>query len=175
LRRLTLRGMDEAAIKWGNAAEKSAPVAARSDGPESADRRRACDVRADAAVSQASLHAARIVRPLHCVNDRIETRSHQVAQMSSPAVFALHARSDSDSTLNQRSPANRGSWPYVCNIDSSLPPFSDGCRKPLVFAANCASGHNAVATAIDRGARHWFPALHSVLMLPTARAQGNWS
>src|SRR5262245_33692019 len=40
------------------------------------------------------LHAARIVRPLHCVHDRVETRSHQVAQMPSPTIFALHARSD---------------------------------------------------------------------------------
>jgi hypothetical protein len=36
------------------------------------------------------------VRPLHRVHDRVETRSHQVAQMSSPAVFALHVHSDSE-------------------------------------------------------------------------------
>jgi hypothetical protein len=47
-------------------------------------------------MSQASLHDARIVRPLHRVHDRIETRSHQVAQMPSPAVFALHVHSDSE-------------------------------------------------------------------------------
>jgi hypothetical protein len=38
-----------------------------------------------------ALHAAWIVRPLHRVHDRVETRSHQVAQMPSPTIFALHA------------------------------------------------------------------------------------
>jgi hypothetical protein len=55
---------------------------------------------------QASLQAARIVRPLHRVNDRVETRTHQLAQVTSPTVFALHARSDSHvnpSTLSGKS------------------------------------------------------------------------
>ena len=47
-------------------------------------------------MSRATLHAARIIRPLHRVNDRVETRTDQVAQMSSPIIFALHVHSDSD-------------------------------------------------------------------------------
>ena len=41
-------------------------------------------------MSGATLDAARIVCPLHRINDRVETRSDQVAQMPSPTVFALH-------------------------------------------------------------------------------------
>ena len=66
-----------------------------SRGPESAHGAGARYVRANAPMSQATLHAARIVRPLHRVNDRVETRSHQVTQMPAPAIFALHIHSDS--------------------------------------------------------------------------------
>jgi hypothetical protein len=61
--------------------------------------------------------------------------------MPSPAIFTLHAHSDSAHTFNKRSPANRGSWPYVCNIDALLLPFSDECRELPVFSANCAAHH----------------------------------
>jgi hypothetical protein len=44
----------------------------------------------------ATLHGTRIVRPLHRVHDRVETCAHQVAQMPSPTIFALHVRSDSN-------------------------------------------------------------------------------
>jgi hypothetical protein len=74
---------------------RSAPVAARSRGPQAADRRRVGDERADATMPGTSLQAARIVRPLHRIDDRVQTGSHQIAQMPSPSIFALHVHSDS--------------------------------------------------------------------------------
>jgi hypothetical protein len=101
----------------------------------------------------ATLHAARIVRPLHRVNDRVETRTDQVAQMTAPTVFALHVRSDScvdDSTLTDktrflflRSVISTLYWRYLAT-DAS---------HPTVFAANCAVYHKPQldpVTTMDR-------------------------
>jgi hypothetical protein len=117
-RRLMLRGREEGAINRQKKAEiepkscgpenrrrGSAPVATRCRRPQPANRGRARDVCAHAAMPRATLDAARIVCPLHRVNDRVETRTDQVAQMTAPTVFALHVRSDScvdDSTLTDK-------------------------------------------------------------------------
>jgi hypothetical protein len=154
---------------------ESAPVAARSGGPQSADRSRARDERADAPVSQASLHDARIVRPLHCINDRVETCSHQVAQMSSPAVFALHAHSDSqvvDSTL-----AGKSQFLVLRPVISTLycrnlATDAEKCLFSLRTALHITCGESV--TTIDQRQRAGFRALHMASILPTTLVQGNW-
>jgi hypothetical protein len=165
-RRLTLRGRDERGINQLKRAEiqcensqpeerrrGSAPVAARRCRPQPADRRFARDVCAHAAMSGATLDAARIVGPLHRINDRVETRSDQVAQMSSPTVFALHVSLRLHSRQFNAHRQNAVPVPTLCNIDSLLPPFSDGCSHPAVLAANCAVDHKPhfeLVTAVDR-------------------------
>ena len=149
----------------------SAPVAARSRGPESAHGSRARYVRANAPMSQATLHAARIVRPLHRVNDRVETRSHQVTQMPAPAIFALHTHSDSQvaqSTLAGKSqflvlrPVI--STPYCSHLatDAEKRLFS------LRTALHITCGESV--TAIDRRRRAGFRALHGLHPARAARS-----
>jgi hypothetical protein len=50
--------------------------------------------RSDAAMTITALHASRIVRPLDRIHDRIETRIHDIAQMTTPTLFGSHDRSD---------------------------------------------------------------------------------
>src|ERR1044071_317210 len=90
------RPRKSAPVREAAAVRKSAPVAARGRGPEPANRGGLRIERTHSAMPGATLHGARIVRPLHCINDWVETRSHQVAQMPSPTIFALHVRSDSN-------------------------------------------------------------------------------
>ncbi len=123
-RRLMLRGREKGAINYVKKAEieskirpeewrESAPVAARRRRPQPAHRRFARDVCADAAMPGATLDAARIVCPLHGINDRVETRSDQVAQMPSPTVFALHVSLRLHTSTVQRSPAKSSSCSYA--------------------------------------------------------------
>ena len=142
---------------------ESAPVAARGRGPQSADRCRIRDHRTHSPVPGASLHAARIVRPLHRVNDRVETRSHQVAQMPSPTIFALHVSLRFQRRQSNARRQNAVPVPTVCNIDSLLPPFSDGCSHPAVFATNCAVDHKPhldLVTPMDRWRSRQVPSFY---------------
>jgi hypothetical protein len=113
-------------------------------------------------MSQASLHDARIVRPLHRVHDRIETRSHQVAQMPSPAVFALHVHSDSE--VDAQPTLTGKSWFLVLRpVISTL-----YCRHLATDAEKCLFSLRTAllitcctaATTIDRRSGSRFPALH---------------
>jgi hypothetical protein len=153
-RRLMLRGREEGAINRQKKAEiepkscgpenwrrGSAPVATRCRRPQPANRGRARDVCAHAAMPRATLDAARIVCPLHRVNDRVETRTDQVAQMPSPTVFALHVSLRLQRRQFNAYRQNAVPVPTVCNIDSLLPPFSDGCSHPAVFTANWGVDH----------------------------------
>ena len=60
--------------------------------PQTADRRARSSEGTDAAMSDAALHAARIVGPLHGVNGGIETRADEIAKMLPPTLFDLHGR-----------------------------------------------------------------------------------
>ena len=165
-RRLMLRGRDEGAINQVKKAEIEPKISGPRTGaafsasrdatskPQPADRRRGRVVCAHAAMPGATLDAARIVCPLHRVNDRVETRSDQVAQMPSPTVFALHVSLRLQRRQFNAHRQNAVPVPTVCNIDSLLPLFSDGCSHPAVFTANCAVDHKPhldLVTAMDQG------------------------
>jgi hypothetical protein len=47
---------------------------------------------ANTTMTSAALHAARIIRPLDCVNGRIEACTHQIAKVLSPTLFSSHGR-----------------------------------------------------------------------------------
>ena len=145
---------------------ESAPVAARGRGPQSADRCRIRDHRTHSPVPGASLHAARIVCPLHRVYDRVETRSHQVAQMPSPTIFAFHAHSDSQvvhSTLAGKSqflvlrPVI--STPYRRHLATDAEKCLFSLRTALLITCCTA------ATTMDRRSGLRFPALHMAYKL----------
>ena len=110
----------------------SAPVATRVRGPQPADRRRARDeCAADSPMPRTALQAAWIVCPLHRVYDRVETRGHQVAQMPSPTVFALHhARSDCHD--DQSTLAHKSQFLVLRPVISTL-----YCRHLATDAENC--------------------------------------
>src|SRR4030095_13741189 len=77
--------------------------------------------------------------------------------------------------------------PTVCNIDSLLPPFSDGCSHPAVFTAICAVDHKPHCdrvTASGPVCGRQVPGFYICItdaaanertsMLPAARARKNW-
>jgi hypothetical protein len=47
--------------------------------------------------------------------------------------------------------------PTVCNIDSPLPPFSDGRSHPAVFTANCAVDHKPHRSCVIANGPVWWP------------------
>jgi hypothetical protein len=81
------------------------------------------------------------VRPLHCVDDGIETRAHQFAQMPSPTIFALHAHSDSQ--VAQSTLAGKSQFLVLRSVISTryCRHLATVRRKTPVFSANCAPGH----------------------------------
>ena len=172
-RRLMLRGREEGAINRQKKAEiepkscgpenrrrGSAPVATRCRRPQPANRGRARDVCAHAAMPGATLDAARIVCPLHRVNDRVETRTDQVAQMPSPTVFALHARSKG---LVDVETLAAKSWFLVLRSVISTPycrHLATDALKQLFSLQTAPSVTRHVATTMDQSHRGQVPGFY---------------
>ena len=91
----------------------------------------------------ASLHAARIARPLHGVDHRVETRVHQFTHVTPPLFSALHDRLHLP--INQRCLVVGSSCLSIGNIGQKMLPFSD-IRSVCKFDnENCAMRRNKEA------------------------------
>jgi len=73
----------------------------------------------------ATLHAARIIGPLHGVNGRIETRPHEIAQMLSPTFSGFHGRLHSTSQSRNAHGRRRFLTRLWLKIGISVLVFSD--------------------------------------------------
>jgi hypothetical protein len=110
---------------------------------------------ADTAMSGASLHAARIARPLHGVDHRVQARVHQLSHVSSPLFSRLHDRLHLP--ITKRRLIVGSSCLSVGNIGQKMPPFSDSSyvcksetRKCVASLRRDVSRDSRVARALAR-------------------------